>query len=97
VPVDAAVVACLADAWMPALFTRIDFRAFAPTVDLTVHFRAELPLPELGPEDFVLGVFSSKRAESGFWEEDGELWTRGGRLIAQSRQLALVLPLREPE
>jgi len=97
VPVDAAVIACLADAWMPALFTRVDFRAFAPTIDLTVHFRTELPLPELGPEDFVLGVFSTKRAESGFWEEDGELWTRDGRLVAQSRQLALVLPLRKPE
>lgn len=95
VPVDAAVVACLADAWMPALFTRIDFRAFAPTIDLTVHFRAELPIPGLGPEDFVLGVFTSQRAESGFWEEDGQLWTREGRLIAQSRQLALVIPVRE--
>jgi len=91
VPVDAAVVACLADAWMPALFTRIDFRAFAPTIDLTVHFRAQFPLPEVGPEDFLLGIFSSQRAESGFWEEDGQLWTRDGRLVAQSRQLALVI------
>jgi acyl-CoA thioesterase len=93
VPIDAPVVACLADAWMPALFTRIDFRAYAPTLDLTVHFRAQLPLAELGPEEFVLGVFSSKRAEGGFWEEDGELWTRSGRLLAQSRQLALVQPV----
>jgi acyl-CoA thioesterase len=93
VPIDAGVVACLADAWMPALFTRIDFRAYAPTIDLTVHFRTQLPLAELGPEEFVLGVFSSKRAEGGFWEEDGELWTRSGRLLAQSRQLALVLPV----
>jgi len=93
VPIDAAVVACLADAWMPALFTRIDYRAYAPTVDLTVHFRAALPLTEVGPEEFLLGVFSSKRAEGGFWEEDGELWTRGGRLLAQSRQLALVVPV----
>jgi acyl-CoA thioesterase len=96
VPIDAAVVACLADAWMPSLFTRIDFRAYAPTVDLTVHFRAQLPLPDLGPDEFVLGMFSSKRAEGGFWEEDGELWTRGGRLIAQSRQLALVIPVPLP-
>jgi len=93
VPIDGAVVACLADAWMPALFTRIDFRAYAPTIDLTVHFRAALPLADLGPEEFLLGVFSSKRAEGGFWEEDGELWTRSGRLVAQSRQLALVLPV----
>ena len=92
VPIDAAVVACLVDAWMPSLFTRIDFRAYAPTVEMTVYFRAALPAPEVGPEEFLLGVFSSKRAEGGFWEEDGELWTRDGRLLAQSRQLALVLP-----
>src|SRR5437764_1364471 len=73
-------------------FTRIDFRAYAPTVEMTVYFRAALPAPEVGPEEFLLGVFSSKRAEGGFWEEDGELWTRDGRLLAQSRQLALVLP-----
>jgi len=91
VPIDAAVVACLADAWMPSLFTRIDFRAYAPTLDMTVHFRAALPLPGVGSEEFLLGVFTSKRAEGGFWEEDGELWTRDGRLLAQSRQLALVI------
>ena len=51
-----------------------------------------MPAPEVGPEEFLLGVFSSKRAEGGFWEEDGELWTRDARLLAQSRQLALVLP-----
>ena len=84
VPIDAAVVACLVDAWMPSLFTRIDFRAYAPTVEMTVYFRAALPAPEVGPEEFLLGVFSSKRAEGGFWEEDGELWTRDGRLLAQS-------------
>ena len=93
--IDAAAIACFADAWMPAIFTRIDFRAAAPTVDLTVHFRSEFPRPDLGPEDFVLGVFRSHRAESGFWEEDGEIWTRGGELVAQSRQLALLLPVPE--
>ncbi|HEX6547374.1 MAG TPA: thioesterase family protein [Candidatus Dormibacteraeota bacterium] len=84
-PLDAAAVACLTDAWLPAIFARVQSRAVVPTVDLTVHFRAPLPLPD----DYVLGVFSSKRLSEGFWEEDGELWTRDGRLIAQSRQLAL--------
>ncbi len=93
-PIDAAAVACLADAWMPAIFSRIDHRAFVPTVDLTVHFRTEFPIPSVGPGDFVLARFRSRRAEGGFWEEDGELWSRDGRLLAQSRQLALVIPVR---
>ena len=90
--VDASAIACFTDAWMPAIFTRIDFRAIAPTVEMTVYFRSEFPTPDLRPEDFVLGVFRSDRVEGGFWEEDGELWTRDGRLIAQSRQLALLIP-----
>lgn len=93
VPIEAPAIACFTDAWMPPVFTRIDFRAVAPTVDLTVHFRSEFPRPDLGPEDFVLGVFRAHRLEGGFTEADGELWTRDGVLVAQSRQLALLLPL----
>jgi acyl-CoA thioesterase len=59
----------------------------APTIELTVHFRA--PLPAAG--EWVLGVFETKVARDGFFEEDGTLWTEDGELIAQSRQLALAI------
>ena len=91
VAIDAAAITCFADAWMPAIMPRLESPAMFPTVDLTVHFRAELPTPGLEPGDFVLCRFTSQHAEQGFWEESGELWTRDGRLLAQSRQLALVL------
>lgn len=91
---DAAAIACMADAWMPAVFTRLAGRVVAPTIDLTVHFREEFPLTGLEDGDFVFGRFRSKRLERGFWEEDGELWSRDGRLLAQSRQLALAIPQR---
>jgi acyl-CoA thioesterase len=58
-----------------------------PTVDLTVHIRAALPLPG----DFVLAVFRTREVSGGFLEEDGEIWSRDGRLLAHSRQLGVML------
>jgi acyl-Coa thioesterase superfamily protein len=34
----------------------------------------------------------TKLIGDGFLEEDGAIWSRDGQLLAQSRQLALVLP-----
>jgi acyl-CoA thioesterase len=59
-------------------------------VDLTIHFRAELPLVRAAPEDWCLAVFRSRLAVGGFVEEDGEVWSRDGVLLAQSRQLAAI-------
>ena len=92
VPVSAAMLAAFADAWLPALFTRVTERMYPPTIDLTVHFRCQTPVDGLLTSEWIYGEFSSKRAEGGFWEEDGELWSADGRLLAQSRQLALALP-----
>jgi hypothetical protein len=88
---DAPMMACLLDAWPPAVFPRSTKRIVAPTIDLTMHFRVPLPLPGAGPEDFYLGRFTSTLGREGYFEEDGEIWSPDGRLIAQSRQLALAL------
>ena len=63
----------------------------APTIDLTVHFRSELPPPGASEEDFYVADFSSALSRDGLFEEDGELWSADGTLLAQSRQLALIL------
>jgi len=89
--VDACVVAALTDAWFPAAFVRLDAPAALPTVDLTIHFRAELPLAGAAPDDWSIGIFRSRHARNGFVEEDGEIWSPGGVLLAQSRQLALLI------
>lgn len=88
---DAPYVAMLADAWVPAPFPVGSAPFAAPTIDLTVHFRSPLPPDGVGPEDPVLGRFESRAARDGFFEEDGALWTRGGELVAQVRQLALAI------
>jgi acyl-CoA thioesterase len=88
---DAYVVAAMTDAWFPAVFARLTEPAALPTVDLTVHFRAPLPVAGADPAGWTLARFSSRWAHEGFVEEDGELWSPDGVLLAQSRQLALMI------
>jgi acyl-CoA thioesterase len=89
---DAPAVAAITDAWYPPVFSRTRELFFVPTIDLTVHFRTSLPLVDAAPDDFLLGVFRTRAASEGFLEEDGEVWSKDGVLVAQSRQLAAMLP-----
>jgi acyl-CoA thioesterase len=89
---DAPAIAAITDAWLPAIFTRVDESLFVPTIDLTVHFRSSLPHPGLAADDFVLAVFRTTVVADGFMEEDGEVWAPDGTLLAQSRQLAATIP-----
>jgi acyl-CoA thioesterase len=90
---DAPVVAAMTDAWAPAAFVALGRFVAAPTLDLTIHVRRPLPPAGMDAGDYVLCRFTSRLAVGGVWEEDGELWTPDGRLIAQSRQLALAREL----
>ncbi|HZJ26843.1 MAG TPA: thioesterase family protein [Acidimicrobiia bacterium] len=90
--VDALVAAAMTDGWIPPMLGRIQEPAIVPTVDLTIHFRSELPHPGLAPDAYVLAVFRTRAAAGGFLEEDGEIWAPDGTLLAQSRQLATILP-----
>ena len=92
-PLEAPAVAFLADVWWPAVFAIMDGMAGAPTIDLTVHFRSHLPPVDDDGSTWVLGRFRTHLVEGGHFEEDGVLWLPDGTVLAQSRQLALVLPL----
>jgi acyl-CoA thioesterase len=91
-PLDAPAIALLADAWFPAPWPMLTALAPAPTIDLTVHFRSPLPLPD----SLLLGRFTSTLVRDGFFEEDGQLWAPDGTLVAQSRQLGLLLGAQAP-
>lgn len=91
---DAPLAAAMLDAWFPAPFVRLERAALAPTIDYTVHFRSPLPPPGASAEDPHLLVFRSGLARHGFFEEDGELWSADGTLLAHSRQLALLIEQR---
>jgi acyl-CoA thioesterase len=90
-PLDAPALAMYADAWLPSPMPHLTKPALAPTIDLTVHFRAPAAAAAIVDEP-VLARFRSSTAAGGLFEEDGELWSRDGALLAQSRQLALLLP-----
>ena len=94
-PSDPVLLAALCDAWMPPVFSRVSERLLVPTIDLTIHFRAPAgpPRPVAQDDGWHLVVFRSQVASDGFIEEDGEVWSRTGQLLAHSRQLAIMLPV----
>jgi acyl-CoA thioesterase len=91
-PLDALSIALLADAWFPAPWPRLTGLAPAPTIDLTIHFRVPLSLPD----SLLLGRFRTAVVRDGFFDEDGVLWAPDGTLVAQSRQLGLLLGAQAP-
>ncbi len=82
---DAAAIVALTDSWIPAVFAVTTEPVAVPTVELTVHLRGALPRPH----DWTLGRYRTRLARDGFLEEDAELFSRDGELLAQARQLAL--------
>jgi acyl-CoA thioesterase len=88
---DAAMIVAITDALPPPIFVRKLGPVGVPTMDLTIHIRAELSEVSWETGDWVLARFSTRHASGGFLEEDGALWTADGTLLAHSRQLALAL------
>jgi acyl-CoA thioesterase len=83
-PVDTLALLCAVDAFPPTAFNAHLPVAWTPTIELTAHVRAR-PAP-----GWLRCQFSTHFVTGGFLEEDGEIWDATGRLVAQSRQLALV-------
>ncbi len=82
--IDTMTLLCAVDAFPPTAFNASLPVAWTPTIELTAHVRA-MPAP-----GWLRCRFSTRFVSGGFLEEDGEVWDPGGRLVAQSRQLALV-------
>jgi acyl-CoA thioesterase len=88
-PLDGPVLIAMSDALPPPIFMVSQPQAGVPTIDLTMHTRANLAEVAWAPGDWVLATFRTRLGADGYVEEDGELWTTDGVLLAQSRQLAL--------
>jgi len=71
------------DALPPATFD-LGLPGWAPTLELTAHVRAR---PAPGP---AVVRHETRNVSAGQFEEDCWVWDATGRLVAQSRQLALL-------
>lgn len=72
------------DAFPPTVFNAHLPVAWTPTLELTAHVRGR---PEPG---WLRCQFTTRFITGGYLEEDGEVWDGSGRLVVQSRQLALL-------
>jgi acyl-CoA thioesterase len=93
-PIDALSLAFFSDALFSPPFIRLSERATSPTLDLTVHFRKSMPRDDNpDPNELCFARFSSGLVHDGFFEEDGVIWAADGTVLAQSRQLAILMAL----
>lgn len=83
-PIDTIALLLAADALPPTIINAGLPVAWTPTVEFTVHVRAQ-PAP-----GWLRAQFTTRVVSDGFLEEDGVLFDETDRVVAQSRQLALV-------
>ena len=82
---DVTSLMLFADAFPPAILDLYP-ASWVPTLQYSVYVRAR---PQGG---WLRGSFRTRSMVGGLLEEDGELFDSAGRLVALSRQLALLLP-----
>jgi hypothetical protein len=82
-PLDPIALLLVVDALPPVTFD-LGLPGWAPTVELTAHVRAQ-PAP-----GWAIVRHATRNISGGMFEEDCEVWDSRGRLVAQSRQLALL-------
>jgi acyl-CoA thioesterase len=91
--IDALSLAFFSDSLFSPPFIRMSTRATSPTIDLTVHFRAASWMAPRDADELCFARFRTGVVHEGFFEEDGAIWSADGALLAQSRQLAILMPL----
>jgi acyl-CoA thioesterase len=82
-PLDPIALLLVVDALPPVTFD-LGLPGWAPTLELTAHVRAD-PAP-----GWAIVRHQTRNISGGQFEEDCEVWDSTGRLVAQSRQLALL-------
>tara|TARA_E500000331_G_C17244615_1_gene708593 strand:+ start:780 stop:1583 length:804 start_codon:yes stop_codon:yes gene_type:complete len=84
---DTLSLVLFADAFPPPIFSYVGRVGWVPTIEFTAHIRRR-PAP-----GWIQGKFWTEDLNDGRMIETGLLWDSTGALVAQSRQLAMFLPL----
>jgi len=84
-PADVRSLLLFCDTFPPSPFVRIGPVGWVPTIELTVHVRRR---PNPG---WILAEFQTNDLTGGRMVESGCLWDSSGQLVAQSRQIGLVM------
>lgn len=85
--VDFTALASICDSFYPRVFLRKGSMMPASTVTLTVYFHADAAMLERQGEDYLLGTARAQRFGNGYFDQVGEVWGRGGELLATTHQM----------
>jgi len=86
---NAPLIVAISDALPPPIFVASSLIRFVPTIDLTVHVRADLNTTRWTADEWVFTRFVTRHVAHGFLEEDGYMWLKDGTLLGMSRQLSV--------
>jgi len=84
-PTDVLALTLFCDSFPPSIFSRYGPIGWVPTIELSVHARRK---PDPG---WIKGAFTTNDIAGELFIEDGILWDEKDNLVAQSRQLQMIL------
>jgi acyl-CoA thioesterase len=84
-PVDLMALPLFCDSFPPSVFTLYGPIGWVPTLELSVHVRRQ---PQSG---WIKAAFNTNDLAGDLFIEDGMLWDKNDQLVAQSRQLQMIL------
>jgi hypothetical protein len=92
-PWTAGMLLAIGDLWMPAIYGHFSRPAAAMSSDFTGHVRVSRPEDVLDPGAPVLARLRTRRSAHGFVDEDTDIWSPSGELVASTRQLRFIADL----
>ena len=88
--IDHLLIPVVADLWIPAAYHRWTVPSPAVSVDITTHFRAPLPCEDMPPKAPVFVDLRTAGSIGGYVDEDVNVFSASGVLLAQSRQMRFI-------